>query len=113
MDFNPTELITLVANATLGIVLKGLGALLFWWLGRWLIGIAVRYTTKAIDQKLDNTLKRYISSGLEVLLTIALVVAIFGFLGVETTTFAALLASAGVAIGVAWSGLLANFAAGA
>ena len=39
--------------------------------------------------------------------------AILGFFGVETTTFAALLAAGGVAIGVAWGGLLANFAAGA
>ena len=39
-------------------------------------------------------------------------VAILGFFGVETTSFAALVAAAGVAIGMAWSGLLANFAAG-
>jgi small conductance mechanosensitive channel len=43
----------------------------------------------------------------------ALIVAILGFFGVETTTFAALLAAGGIAIGVAWGGLLANFAAGA
>ena len=43
----------------------------------------------------------------------ALVVAVLGFFGVETTTFAALVAAGGVAIGVAWGGLLANFAAGA
>jgi small conductance mechanosensitive channel len=42
-----------------------------------------------------------------------LIVALLGFFGVETTTFAALLAAGGVAIGVAWGGLLANFAAGA
>jgi len=41
-----------------------------------------------------------------------LVVAILGFFGVETTSFAALLAAAGVAVGMAWSGLLSNFAAG-
>jgi small conductance mechanosensitive channel len=39
-------------------------------------------------------------------------IAIMGVLGVETTSFAALLAAAGIAIGAAWSGLLANFAAG-
>jgi small conductance mechanosensitive channel len=44
---------------------------------------------------------------------VALIVAILGFFGVETTTFAALLAAGGVAIGVAWGGLLSNFAAGA
>jgi small conductance mechanosensitive channel len=42
-----------------------------------------------------------------------LVVAILGYFGVETTSFAALLAGAGLAIGAAWSGMLANFAAGA
>jgi len=115
MDFNPSELIAVVADAALGILLKALGAVLFWLIGRWLIGIANRYASKALDryEGMDGTLKRYVGSALEVLLTIALIVAIFGFLGVETTTFAALLASAGVAIGVAWSGLLSNFAAGA
>ena len=46
-------------------------------------------------------------------MNIALFVAMLGFFGVETTTFAALLAAGGVAVGVAWGGLLANFAAGA
>jgi len=43
---------------------------------------------------------------------VALIVALLGFFGVETTSFAALLAAGGVAVGVAWGGLLANFAAG-
>ena len=41
-----------------------------------------------------------------------LVIAILGFFGVQTTSLAALIAAAGIAIGMAWSGLLANFAAG-
>jgi small conductance mechanosensitive channel len=52
-------------------------------------------------------------TGLSLLLNVALVVAILGYFGVETTTFAALIAAGGIAIGVAWGGLLANFAAGA
>jgi small conductance mechanosensitive channel len=64
-------------------------------------------------QRFDATLSRYLLTGLSVLLNAVLVVAILGFFGVETTTFAALLAAGGVAIGVAWGGLLANFAAGA
>ncbi|MFN9630799.1 MAG: mechanosensitive ion channel family protein [Cyanobacteriota bacterium] len=47
------------------------------------------------------------------LLHVVLVVAILGFFGIETASFAALLAGAGVAIGAAWSGLLGNFASGA
>ena len=64
-------------------------------------------------QQFDLTLTRYLQTGLSVLLNIALLVALLGFFGVETTTFAALLAAGGVAIGVAWGGLLSNFAAGA
>jgi small conductance mechanosensitive channel len=45
-------------------------------------------------------------------LRVILVVAILGFFGIETASFAALLAGAGVAIGAAWSGMLGNFAAG-
>jgi small conductance mechanosensitive channel len=48
-----------------------------------------------------------------VMLNIALVLGILGYFGIQTTSFAALLAGAGVAIGAAWGGLLGNFAAGA
>jgi small conductance mechanosensitive channel len=63
-------------------------------------------------QQFDATLGRYLQTALSIVLNVALIVAILGFFGVETTTFAALLAAGGVAIGVAWGGLLANFAAG-
>jgi small conductance mechanosensitive channel len=48
---------------------------------------------------------------ISVVLNITLVIAILGYFGVQTTSFAALLAGAGLAIGSAWGGLLANFAA--
>src|SRR5215472_8053746 len=64
-------------------------------------------------QKVDPTLLRYAGSILSVTLNVILVVGILGYFGVQTTTFAALFAAAGVAIGMAWSGLLAHFAAGA
>ncbi len=85
------------------------GALLLWLAGRWLIRVAVRMLSRALaGQHVDATLSRYLQTGLAMLLNVALLVAILGFFGVETTTFAAIL----VAIGVAWGGLLANFAAG-
>jgi small conductance mechanosensitive channel len=93
---------------------KVAGALLLWLIGRWLIGLAVRMMRRALsNQALDPTLSQYLQTGLSVLLNVALIVALLGYFGVETTTFAALLAAGGVAIGVAWGGLLANFAAGA
>ncbi len=92
--------------------LKFLGAIALWVVGRWLIKFALGLADKAMKSRVDETLRRYLSSSLQVLLTFALIVAILGFFGVETTTFAALLAGAGLAIGTAWGGLLTNFAAG-
>ena len=93
---------------------KIVGAIVFYLVGRWLISLAIRLVTSALEkQKVDPTLLRYIGTVISVTLNVILVVAILGYFGVETTSFAAILAAAGVAIGMAWSGLLANFAAGA
>ena len=83
-------------------------------LGRWLIALAVRLVSSALErQKVDPTLLRYLGTIISVTLNIILVVAILGYFGVETTSFAAIVAAAGIAIGMAWSGLLSNVAAGA
>jgi small conductance mechanosensitive channel len=94
--------------------IKILAAIAFWVIGRWLIGVVLRLVNAGLEkQKVDATVLRYIASALAVLLNILLVIGILGYFGIQTTTFAALIAAAGVAIGVAWSGLLANFAGGA
>lgn len=102
-----------VLATLLDILLKLVGAVLALLVGRWVIGYAVRAVDRTLQtQKVDPTLIRYSVSTLTVLLNIGLIVAILGFFGFETTTFAALLAGAGLAVGAAWGGLLANFAAG-
>src|SRR5215471_14938170 len=94
--------------------LKVLGAIAVWIIGRMLIGLASRLMLSALDRRgVDPTLQRYLGNVLRVALTIVLIVAILGYFGVETTSFAALIAAVGIAIGAAWAGLLANFAAGA
>jgi len=94
--------------------LKVLGAIAIWIIGRLLIGMAVRLIASDLERnKVDATFPRYLGTMVSGTLTVILVVAILGFFGVETTSFAAIVAAAGVAIGMAWSGLLANFAAGA
>ena len=93
--------------------LKVLGAIAVFVAGRWLIGVATRMIGAAMGaQKVDPTVQRYLASFLSVALNVILVVAILGYFGVETTSFAALVAGVGVAIGAAWSGLLGNFASG-
>ncbi|MGA9802273.1 MAG: mechanosensitive ion channel family protein [Terriglobales bacterium] len=112
VDFNAMMQTATTLLTTVG--LKVLGAIAIWIVGRWLISLALRLIGSALTkQKVDPTLIRYIHSAVAALLNIVLVVAILGFFGVETTSFAALLAAAGVAIGMAWSGLLSNFAGGA
>ncbi len=112
MDVNEFAKSSMTALTHVGFMV--VAAIGLWIIGRWLIGLAVRLVTRALEkQRVDPTLLRYLGNIVSVVLNIVLVVAILGYFGVETTTFAALLAAAGVAIGMAWSGLLANFAAGA
>ena len=94
--------------------LKILTALVFWFAGRWLIGRVIALMGAALKRNaVDPTLTTYLGSMVAVLLNVTLVLGILGYFGVQTTSFAALLAGAGLAIGAAWSGMLGNFAAGA
>jgi small conductance mechanosensitive channel len=115
-DMDTSRLSSWIAHAEPIIVafgLKVLGALAVFIIGRWLINLAGRLVGAAMTrQKIDITVQTYLVSFISVALNIALVVAILGYFGVQTTTFAALIAGAGIAIGAAWSGLLSNFAAG-
>ena len=108
-NISQTILVWLVAFG-----LKVLGAIALWVIGRWLIYFAVGLVTKTLRKRpIEPTIIKYLGSTISVLLNVTLVVAILGYFGVQTTTFAALIASAGLAVGLAWSGLLSNFAAGA
>jgi len=94
--------------------LKVLAAIAAWIIGRWIIGAVQKLVEKGITRsgRIEPTLARYLVSIIGVLLNIVLILAILDIFGVRTTSFAALLAGAGLAIGTAWGGLLAHFAAG-
>ena len=96
------------------LAIKIAAAIAFWIVGRWLIGRVVGLIQAAMGRNhIDPTLTKYLGSIVAVTLNIALVLGILGYFGIQTTSFAAMLAGAGVAIGAAWSGMLGNFAAGA
>lgn len=108
-----TQLKSLALTEALPFLLKAIGALVLWFVGRTVINAFRRVLNLALQKRqLDATLIRYVESLFSGSLTILLLLAILGMMGVETTSFAALLAAAGIAIGTAWSGLLSNFAAG-
>jgi small conductance mechanosensitive channel len=100
--------------ALIAVGLKVLGAIALYIIGRWLIGVVGTLIQKAMErQKIEPTVIRYLANTINVALNVLLVIGILGYFGVETTSFAALIAALGIAIGAAWGGLLSNFAAGA
>ena len=94
--------------------IKPLTAIVAWIIGRWLINLAVGLIGKAFRRggKIDATLAHYLKSIIAIVLNIIMILAILDIFGIRTTSFAALLAGAGLAIGAAWSGMLGNSAAG-
>ena len=90
-----------------------IAALLIFLIGRLLISIINKLVAKLLARRhVDAGVQTFVKSFVNIMLTILLIVAIISKLGVDTTSFAALLASAGVAIGMALSGNLQNFAGG-
>lgn len=103
----------LIASTIVPFLFKLVGAVALWIVGGWLIQFAVKLIRGGLRRSsLDATVISYLLNILAAVLRVILVVAILGFFGIETASFAALLAGAGVAIGAAWSGMLGNFAAG-
>jgi small conductance mechanosensitive channel len=111
---NLDTILTYISTNGVDLAVKIFAALAFWIIGRWIIGFVVGLISKGISRsgKIDATMAKYIASIASVLMTIGLVMGILGYMGVQTTSFAALLAGAGLAIGTAWGGLLSHFAAG-
>src|SRR5215475_3206404 len=72
--------------------LKVVGAIALWVVGRALIRFGVRILVRTLKHPIDPTVSGYIGTAVSVMLNIALIVAILGFFGIETTTFAALMA---------------------
>lgn len=93
---------------------KVLAAIVLWIIGRWAINLIVGVLRKMLarNERIDPTLAHYLGSILAAILNLLLILAILQVFGVQTTSFAALLAGFGLAIGTAWGGLLAHFAAG-
>ena len=82
-------------------------------LGRWVIKLVKKGLTKVLLRRnADPSLNSFVMSLISVLLTFFLIMAIVGILGINTSSLVALLASAGLAIGMALSGTLQNFAGG-
>ena len=88
-------------------------AILIYVIGRFIIKQISALVARLLEKrKIETSVQTFLKSLIKILLNMILAFAIIGKLGVETTSFAALLASAGVAVGMALSGNLSNFAGG-
>ena len=95
------------------ILLKILLAIVIYFVGKMLIKWILRLMSKAFTHhNVEISLRNFLHSLVKVVLMIVLIIAIVQTLGVNTTSFLALFASAGLAIGMALSGTLQNFAGG-
>lgn len=93
--------------------LKILAAILIFLIGRWVAKLIRKLLQKAMERaKVDHALVGFSSSLVHAGVMIFVVLAALGQLGVQTTSFIAILGAAGLAVGLALQGSLANFAAG-
>ncbi|MFM9110613.1 MAG: mechanosensitive ion channel family protein [Prochlorococcaceae cyanobacterium] len=104
----------LLPALVLPFLFKIAGAIALWVVGGWLIRLCVSLSRRSLSRgAMPAGLVAYLASIIGTTLRVLLLLAILGLFGIETTSFAALIAGAGLAVGAAVSGLLGNFAAGA
>jgi small conductance mechanosensitive channel len=103
----------LLSKILVPFLLKIIAAIVLWVVFGFLIKTSKQLLIRGLEKRnIDPTLIIYAKHTLGLGLRALALLLILGIFGIETTSFSAVIAAAGVAIGVAWSGLLSNFAAG-
>ena len=94
--------------------LKLIMALVIWIVGKWIIKQIMKVFKKLLskNKNIDTTLDKFLSNLVRTSLLVFVIIAILGQLGIDTASFAAIIAAAGLAIGLALQGSLSNFAGG-
>ena len=107
------EFIAKALNSCIDLGGRILAALIIFIIGKLIVNWINRLFAKMLERrKVDASIQSFLKSIVNITLLVLLFLAVIGKLGIELTSFAALLASAGVAIGMALSGNLSNFAGG-
>ncbi len=93
--------------------IKIIGAILIWIIGSWVVKKIMKGMKKIMSgREYDESLQKFLLNLVNWILKILLIITLLGTLGVPTTSFAAIIAAAGLAIGLALQGSLGNFAGG-
>jgi small conductance mechanosensitive channel len=102
-----------ILSKTVDYGIRILLCVIIYWIGRKIIRYVDGLLTRLlINRRVDRSIASFLKSMIDIILTIILIVTIINKLGIDTTSFVAVLASAGIAIGMALSGNLQNFAGG-
>ena len=110
---DPASFLQELGQAFIDFSLKLLAALIIYAVGAWIIRRIKKWLNRLfIKRGTEKTLASFISSLVSITLTILLIVITISTLGINTTSLAALLAAGGMAIGMALSGTVSNFAGG-
>jgi small conductance mechanosensitive channel len=108
-----TNIVDWIKEAGLEYGLKLIGAIVALLVGLWVIGTLTRFMARMMKKRdMDPSLTSFFRSLVNILLKVALVISIAGMVGIEMTSFIAILGAAGLALGLALSGTLQNFAGG-
>lgn len=107
------EVVEYVTNAALSLGSKLIQIIVIWFVGRWLSKRLISMIkTMMMKKKTDASIQTFLVSFIDIVALIVLITIIISVIGIDTSSFIALFASAGVAIGMALSGTLQNFAGG-
>ena len=113
MDFSANTIMDQLTNLVYTYGPKLLGAIAVLIIGNLIIKWIMQAFVRMLDKKkTDSSLKPFLKSLLSILLKTMLVISVLGMLGVQMTSFIAVLGAAGLAVGMALSGTLQNFAGG-
>jgi len=108
-----TKYVEGLLNWAINFVPKLIGAIIVFIVGFYLINLISRLTSKALSKRgIDISLQTFLSSMVSVGLKVLLLISVAGMLGIETTSFIAVVGALGLAVGLALQGSLANFAGG-
>ncbi len=107
------EVVEVLIQYAIAFGAKIIKVLLVWFIGRWVTKRLISFVKMLMERRKTNpSVQSFLSSLLDVVMLIILIVMIISIFGIDTSSFIALFASAGVAVGMALSGTLQNFAGG-
>ena len=112
-NLDPGKMIDSATDLALLYGPKLIGAIVVWIIGSWIIKVLLSALNKIMAKSnVDNSLRPFLNSLTGMVLKVMLGITVLGMLGIEMTSFVAILAAAGLAVGMALSGTLQNFAGG-